>query len=42
MVIAVVSTIVLSVVAQGLSANPLVATLGARVKRSAGKTSAGN
>lgn len=36
----VVCTIVLSIVAHGLSANPLVAALGARIKRSAGKTGA--
>jgi NhaP-type Na+/H+ or K+/H+ antiporter len=34
----VVCTIVLSIIAHGISANPLVAALGARIKRSEGKT----
>ncbi|MGB3097489.1 MAG: cation:proton antiporter [Candidatus Deferrimicrobiaceae bacterium] len=38
MAITVVCTVVLSIVAHGLSANPLVAALGARIRRSAGKT----
>jgi NhaP-type Na+/H+ or K+/H+ antiporter len=33
----VVCTVILSVIAHGLSANPLVAALGARIKRSAAK-----
>ena len=37
----VVCTIVLSVIAHGLSANPLVAALAARIKGSAGKATAG-
>ncbi len=37
----VVCTIVLSVIAHGLSANPLVAALAARIKASAGKATAG-
>jgi NhaP-type Na+/H+ or K+/H+ antiporter len=36
--ITVVCTIILSVIAHGISANPLIAALGARIKRSEGKT----
>ena len=35
---AVVCTILMSIIAHGLSANPFVAALGARIKRSEGKT----